>query len=69
MIKTSCHCGAVKLQIDDELPEKLTSCNCSVCRRLGSLMAYYPPSKVKMLYDPAATHRYSWGDKGLASFR
>lgn len=35
MIESSCHCGAVKLQIDAELPETLTSCNCSICKRYG----------------------------------
>lgn len=66
MITGSCHCGAVKQEIDADIPEKLTSCNCSICRRHGSLFAYFPPEKVKITYAPDAVRKYSWGDKGLA---
>jgi hypothetical protein len=67
MIETSCHCGAVKITVDVEAaPEQLTSCNCSICRRLGTLWAYYPPTKVRVLGDTAT---YCWGDKSLSLHR
>ncbi len=68
-IESSCHCGALKLQIDAELPPTLTSCNCSVCRRYGCLFAYYPPEKVKILAAPDTLQEYVWGDKSLAFVR
>ena len=66
MIESACHCGNVKLKIDAEVPENLLSCNCSVCHRYGSLMAYFPEGKVKVDAAPDATIRYTWGDKMLA---
>ena len=57
----SCHCGAVQLAIP-RAPEVVTSCNCSMCRRLGGLWAYYPPAEVSVT-GPTATYR--WGDKTL----
>src|SRR5688572_27281889 len=33
MIRASCHCGAVTIDLAAR-PERLTSCNCSICRRL-----------------------------------
>jgi hypothetical protein len=30
----SCHCGAVRLEVDAEL-SGLTECNCSICARSG----------------------------------
>jgi hypothetical protein len=66
MITSSCHCGAVKLEIDGELPETLTSCNCSICKRYGNLMAYYPPEAIKVIAAPGALAAYSWGDKTIA---
>ncbi len=69
MIESSCHCGAVKLQIDAQVPKALTSCNCSICRRYGNLMAYFPPSKVKIIATAEATHKYVWGDKSIAFVR
>lgn len=69
MIESSCHCNSVRLEIDGDIPTTLTSCNCSICRRLGSLMAYYSPKQVKVLAAEGATHRYVWGDKMLAFVR
>jgi hypothetical protein len=69
IIEGSCHCGAIKLEIDANIPEKLTSCNCSICRRTGSLMAYFNPTQVKIKAAADATHRYIWGDKSLAFVR
>jgi hypothetical protein len=66
MIEASCLCGALKLQIEAEPPDALTSCNCSSCRRYGSLMAYFPPSKVTIT---GATDEFSWGDKSIAFVR
>jgi hypothetical protein len=32
MIEASCHCGAVRLEIDSP-PAEVTDCHCSICRR------------------------------------
>jgi hypothetical protein len=61
MVETSCHCGAVKLEVESA-PTQLTSCNCSICRRLGTLWCYYAPSQVRVT---GATATYRWGDKML----
>ena len=39
MIEGSCHCGAVRWAFEGLL-ESTTSCNCTVCRRYGTLWAY-----------------------------
>lgn len=39
-IDGSCLCGAVKVTVARS-PRALTQCNCSVCRRYGTLWAYY----------------------------
>ena len=66
MIEGSCHCGAVRMEIGAAPPESLTSCNCSICRRLGALWAYYTPAQVAMRGE---TEAYIWGDKALALHR
>jgi hypothetical protein len=63
MISASCHCGAVRLELA-EAPKELTECNCSICRRLGTLMTYYHPDQVKISGDETRT--YVWGDKMIA---
>jgi hypothetical protein len=62
MIDATCHCGAIKLSVPTA-PTELTSCNCSICRRLGGLWAYYDPAEVLIA---GATVSYIWGDKMLA---
>jgi hypothetical protein len=57
----TCHCGAVKIDVATA-PAQVTSCNCSICHRLGTLWAYYPPADVTIT---GATSTYRWGDKSI----
>ena len=40
MLIATCHCAAVKVEVPRR-PRRLTECNCSICRRYGTLWAYY----------------------------
>ena len=64
MISGKCHCGNVSLQVP-EPPDSLTSCNCSICNRVGALWAYYPIVAVKIYCEREETSGYSWGDKTI----
>jgi hypothetical protein len=64
MISASCHCGAVRMEIA-EPPGHVTDCNCSICRRLGTLWAYYRPDQVRFIGARDATFSYVHGDKSL----
>jgi hypothetical protein len=61
-VRGSCHCGGVRIEVSDA-PTEVTHCNCSVCRRIGGLWAYYRPDEVRM---EGETVRYIWGDRTLA---
>ncbi len=39
MLVGTCHCGGVRWE-HDGIPEGATACNCTVCRRYGTLWAY-----------------------------
>ena len=65
MIHASCHCGAVRLEIA-RAPATVTDCNCSICRRLGTLWAYYHPREATIVAAPGATTPYIWGDRTIA---
>ena len=65
MITGSCHCGAVQWRYPKR-PEKLTSCNCSYCRRAGGLWAYGSPREIELVYAPGSVIRYLHGDRSLA---
>ena len=64
----SCHCGAVRLTLPFT-PETATSCNCSLCRRLGGLWAYYEFGTVSVQGHPENTEDYIWGDRTLRNVR
>ena len=68
MVEGSCHCGAVRVSIP-EVPQRMTLCNCSICRRLGALWAYYPQTDVRIHGHPASTQGYVWGDRTLSTVR
>jgi hypothetical protein len=68
MIEASCHCGAVRLTIEF-VPTEVTDCNCSICRRYGTLWAYYSPRQVRILPAEGATDIYMWDDKSLEFHR
>jgi hypothetical protein len=42
-----CQCGAVKYEVETEIAQVI-SCNCSRCRRVGSLLAFAPKSAFKL---------------------
>ena len=62
----SCHCGAVRIAVPfppGDNPERpfVASCNCSICRKLGSLVVYYPDDGSVRVQGETA--RYVWGDR------
>jgi hypothetical protein len=41
----SCHCGAVKFTAQSAPIASAMSCNCSICRRAGTLLAFVPEAQ------------------------
>lgn len=62
MLKSSCHCGAVAIEVP-ELPENLIQCTCSICRRYGALWGFYTRTSAKINCDPDSVTAYIWHDK------
>jgi len=62
MIEGSCHCGAVRWTFDGT-PEAATACNCTVCRRYGTLWAYdYEDERIRV---SGPTRVYARGRRNL----
>jgi len=59
----SCHCGAVRIEVPGA-PEWVARCNCSICRKLGQLVAYYPDDGSVRI--AGRTAEYIWGDRMIA---
>lgn len=44
----SCHCGQVAFEVEGELGQ-VVDCNCSICRRKGSLLWFVPRAQLRLL--------------------
>ena len=66
--KLTCHCGAVEIQvnINDDI-DKLKRCNCSMCKRKGTMVATIEKKDLKVIkgenkirigYEPRASNSY-----------
>ena len=64
----ACHCGAVRLTLPS-MPETATRCNCSLCRRVGAVWAYFEFGTVAIEGHPERTVDYVQGDRTLRTIR
>ncbi len=60
----ACHCGAVTFSVDVDLTS-LTTCNCSICGRTGSVMAFVPFEKLNRLTGVNTLTDYQFGKKRI----
>lgn len=63
----SCHCGAVRFEIETNLPE-LTMCDCSMCRRRNALMVKVHESRFTLLAGEASLTEYRFHTRTARHF-
>ena len=63
ILEGQCHCGQVKWSFEGAI-ERITSCNCTVCRKYGTLWAY--GFKDKNIKVTGETKKYLRGDEELS---
>jgi len=61
----SCHCGAVKFEIEAPSEIEVEDCNCSICSKAGYLHLILPLKQFKLLSGHADLTRYQFGS-GIA---
>ena len=56
----SCHCGRIAFQVEGDFSTGL-ACNCSICRRKGSLLAFVPRASLELrtAEDAASTYTFN----------
>jgi hypothetical protein len=57
--KGSCHCGRVTFEVEGDIDGAI-SCNCSMCRRRGSLLWFVPRDKLRLLTPEDAASTYTF---------
>ena len=66
--KGSCHCGKIAYTVDEDAPTEAMECNCSICRRSGSLHHFTTPDKFTLETSRDAVTDYRW-NKGVINFQ
>lgn len=56
----SCHCGAVRYRATLDLEQPVIACNCSICGRSGSMLAFIPESAFTLETSPDALVDYQF---------
>ncbi len=59
----SCHCGKVRYQVTMDLAEPVIVCNCSMCGRSGTMLAFVPVESFRLETDESALTDYQFGKK------
>jgi hypothetical protein len=58
----SCHCGAVKFEVDLDATSG-SRCNCTVCTKIGALGGIVKPEAFRLVSGEQSLSFYEWGGK------
>jgi len=61
----SCHCGAVAFEVEGEIDGAL-ACNCSMCRRKGSLLWFVARDQLRLRTPDEAAATYTFNKHVIA---
>ena len=64
----SCHCGAVRFEVEASEQLEVERCNCSICSISGYLHLIVPHANFKLLSDESALQTYTF-NTGVAKHR
>lgn len=60
----SCHCGRIAFTLEGEVTEAM-DCNCSLCRRRGGLLAFFPREALSLKTPEADMGTYTFSSHRL----
>lgn len=61
--KGSCHCGQVRYEVTLDLTQPVIACNCSMCGRSGTLLAFVPTAAFQLVAGEDSLREYRFNKK------
>jgi hypothetical protein len=65
--KGGCHCGKVRFEAEVDITKGL-ACNCSICSKRGSILAFVPEDQFKLLSGADAQTEYLFNKHKIRHF-
>lgn len=60
----SCHCGRIAFSVEGEI-EQAIDCNCSLCRKRGGLLAFFPRQALTLSTPEADMATYTFNKHAI----
>ena len=57
----TCHCGAVRFEVELAEAPRVSRCNCTICRRTGVASSVVKPAAFRVVAGEHAVASYAWG--------
>lgn len=61
-----CHCGKVRYEVELDLSKPVVACNCSICKRAGTLLAFVPTTAFHLESGEDALRDYRFNQQVIA---
>jgi hypothetical protein len=60
LYKGSCHCGAIRFEVDADSEVRSEQCNCSICAKTGFLHLIVPASRFRLIKGGESITTYTF---------
>lgn len=60
-----CHCGKVRYEVGIAADAPAIACNCSICRKKGTLLSFVPAEAFKLLSGKDAVTDYQFNTRNI----
>jgi hypothetical protein len=65
-LEGGCHCGKVRYRVTGlDLEKPVIACNCSICGRSGSMLAFVPAEKFELVSGEEALRDYTFNKNSI----